>query len=251
MTEMERYVFDTWGYLVIPDALTPQETQDCLEASRRLYATLPQDAFRQLGNTFEQEPAFENLVDHPSTLPKARALFGDRFILQSSWLTMAPAGFRSGGGFHQDGSGAYEFRRLGTPTPLVQLRTGFVLTDMSSEGMGNLALIPGSHNVSSTPPPGGVAGVPITHVVCAKPGSAIMFHQGVFHTATNNDMNHNRFIIHMVYSPPWLIRSDRMHNSPQFLERLTPMRRALMGEFTDAGKPFSSMKRLPFEDWGR
>ena len=76
MTDMERYVFETWGYLVIPDALTPQETEDCLAAAKRLYATLPQDEFRQLGNTFEQEPAFENLVDHPSILPKARALFG-------------------------------------------------------------------------------------------------------------------------------------------------------------------------------
>ena len=49
---------------------------------------------------------------------------------------MVPAN-SSGGGFHQDGTGSYDFKMLGNanglageggPTPLVQLRIGFVLT---------------------------------------------------------------------------------------------------------------------------
>ena len=35
LTEIERFQFDTFGYLVIPDALTPDETAACLEASKR------------------------------------------------------------------------------------------------------------------------------------------------------------------------------------------------------------------------
>jgi ectoine hydroxylase len=111
MTEQERFQFDTAGYLVIPGALSPEESQACLEAAKRLHAAQRPGEWRQLGATYEQEPAMERLMDHPSVLPKVRALLGDYFILQSSWCTVVPAGFK-GGGFHQDGSGVYEFRRL-------------------------------------------------------------------------------------------------------------------------------------------
>jgi hypothetical protein len=38
-----------------------------------------------------------------------------------------------------------------------------------------------------------------------------------------------------------------MGNSPEFLERLTPMRRALMGQWTFPEQSFH-MERLPFKD---
>ena len=41
MTESERFMFDTFGYLVIPDALTLAETEACLAASRRAHAPYP------------------------------------------------------------------------------------------------------------------------------------------------------------------------------------------------------------------
>src|SRR5581483_5667646 len=219
MTEMERFLFDTAGYLVIPDALTPEETAACLEAAKRVHAPYPQDEWRQLGATYEQEPAFENLIDHPSILPKVRAVFGDYFILQSSWCTVVPPGYE-GGGYHQDGSGVYEFRRLATPTPLVQLRIGFFLTDQTQPDMGNMVMIPGSHN-RSVPLPRGAEEVPIQEVVCGKPGTALMFHQGVYHSGTKNARDFHRYILHVVFAPPWLIPSDRMRNDPEFLARTT------------------------------
>jgi hypothetical protein len=248
MTDAERFVFDAWGYLIIPDALTPEETQACTEAAERCYADIPKDQWRQLGNTFEKEPAFEALIDHPSVLPKARALFGESFILQSSWCTMVPSGF-PGGGFHQDGSSTFEFRRLATPTPLVQLRVGYILTDQWEPGVGNLEMIPGTHN-SSVPLPRGAGRdgelASITHVVCGKPGTAVMFHQGVYHRGGPNLQDYSRYIIHMVYAPPWLHRSDRLVNTPEFLARTTPLRRALMGQFEYPEKCMH-MPALPFD----
>ena len=38
LTDAERFLFDVTGYLVIPDALSPDEVAACLEASRRLHA---------------------------------------------------------------------------------------------------------------------------------------------------------------------------------------------------------------------
>jgi hypothetical protein len=174
--------------------------------------------------------------------PKVRALLGDYFILQSSWCTVVPPGF-PGGGFHQDGSGAYEFRRLATPTPLVQLRIGFFLTDQSDEDMGNMAMIPGSHNSAAPLPADPKSLLPIREVIRGTPGTALMFHQGVFHNGGPNKKDFERYIMHMVYAPPWLIRSDRMRNSPEFLARTTPLRRALMGEWEFPEQPFGGDTR--------
>jgi hypothetical protein len=251
MTEKERFLFETSGYLVIPGALTPGETADCLDAAKRAHAPHPKGEWRQLGNTFENEPSIENLIDHPSVFGKVRALLGDYFILQSSWCTIVPPGFK-GGGFHQDGSGVYEFRRLAVPTPLVQLRIGFFLTDQTRPDMGNMTMIPGSHNAALPLPRDEVKSaddLPICETITGKPGTALMFHQGVYHNGGPNHMDFDRYIMHMVYAPPWLIRSDRMKNSPEFLERTTPLRRALMGEWTRPEQPFGmGYPRPPLED---
>jgi hypothetical protein len=251
MTEAERFMFDTCGYLIIPDALTPEEVSECLAAAHRAHAPHPPNVWRQLGAVYEREPAVEALIDHPSVLPKARALLGDRFILQSSWCTLSPPGFQ-GGGFHQDGSGPYEFRRLALPTPLVQLRIGFFLTDQSQPNMGNMVMIPGSHN-GSVPIPRGKGSeealAPIQEIICGKPGTALMFHQGVFHCGTCNEMDYPRFIQHIVFAPPWLIPSDRKGNDPAFLERTTPLRRALLGEWNRPEEPFGAgYASPPFEE---
>jgi hypothetical protein len=249
LTDAERFLFDVTGYLVIPGALSAMEVDACLEAARRLHAPHGYDKWRQLGAAYESEAAIEPLIDHPSVFPKVRALLGDYFILQSSWSTLSPPGFK-GGGWHQDGSSVYEFRRLATPTPLVQLRIGFFLTDQSEPDMGNMVMIPGSHN-SSVPIPRGVADadLPIREVICGKPGDALMFHQGVYHCGTCNQRNYPRFIQHMVYAPPWLVPSDRMGNDPAFLARTTPVRRALLGEWKRPEEPFGQgYPKPPFEE---
>src|SRR5689334_13971740 len=90
LTDLERFLFDTAGYLVIPDALTQEEVEACLEAAKRLHAPYPMEEWRQIGAAYEQESAIEPLIDHPSVLPKVRALLGDHFIVQSSWCTKSP-----------------------------------------------------------------------------------------------------------------------------------------------------------------
>ena len=120
LTERERFLFETTGYLIIPDALTPEETEACLQASLRAHSPYPRGQWRQIGHLHETEPAIEQLIDHPAVFPKVRALLGDYFILQSTWCTVQPASTK-GGGYHQDGSSVYDFRRLATPTPLMQL----------------------------------------------------------------------------------------------------------------------------------
>ena len=246
MSERERYLFECFGYLVIPNALDQNEAEAALEACVRQHSPHPQDQWRQIGGAYEKEQALENLIDHPSILPKARELLGDRFILQSSWATMVPAGFQ-GGGFHEDGSSAFPFSKLAPNTPLVQLRTGFILTDQSETGAGNLAFLPGSHRANRKPPPD-AQDLPIAHTVAGPPGTAVMFHQGTYHRGTENRRTYPRHMFHTIYAPPWLHLTDRYGNDPAFLQNAAPMRKALAGVWNDETAGFH-MPALPWEQW--
>jgi ectoine hydroxylase len=251
LTDRERFIFEATGYLVIPNALSPDEVDACLAASRRAHEPLGTGKWRQLGHLHESEPAIEALLDHPSVLEKVRALLGDYFIIQSTWCTLQPAKTKAGG-YHQDGSGVYEFRRLAVHTPLVQLRVGYYLTDQSKPGMGNMVMIPGSHTTQTTMPKGVKADeddLPITDVICGAPGTALLFHQGVYHRTGLNAMDWDRYTMHIVYAPPWLIPSDRTRNDPAFMARTTPLRRALLGDWKQPEEPFGvGYPHPPYEE---
>lgn len=250
MTEIERFMFECFGYVVIEDVLSPDEVQETLEAAKRLHEGKIEGKLHQIGRGFEHEPAIEKLIDHPAIMPKVRALYKDRFVLQAAWCTVQPAHSQSVG-WHQDGSGAYEFRELGYPTPLLQLRVSFNLTDQSELYMGNMMMIPGSHKSSLVLPEnvrGEIFACPIQQIICAKPGSVLIFHNGVYHSPMPNNKDFDRYNMHYIYSPPWLRRSDRDATDQEFLAHTTPLRRALMGDYDRPDIPFGGgYTGLPFE----
>jgi hypothetical protein len=246
LTDLDRFVFDSWGYFVIPDVLRRAEVEECLEASQRLHARAGSRTFAQVGRGYEAEPALERLIDHPAVLPKVRGLYGDRFIVQAGWNTTQPAG-GGPGGWHQDGSGAYDFRLLGYPTPLIQLRASFLLNDQTSPRMGNMELVPGSHR-SRVPLPRRAPEadhLPIGHVICAAAGSVLVFHNAVWHRTCAHDGDYDRYTMHYIYSPPWVRPADRLVNDAEFLRHTTGLRRSLMGEFTRPDAPYGAGYEAP------
>ena len=251
LTEMEQFIFECWGYLIIPDVLTEAETDEALEAAKRVHGSKPAEKFRQIGKGFETEPALEKLIDHPAVLPKVRALLGDRFVLQAAFCTVMPAG-TTHSSWHQDGSGVYEYRSVANPVPLLQLRASYNLTDQSELGMGNMALIPGSHRSTVLLPQSvrkQAAATPIQHIIRANRGSVLLFHNGVWHSPMPSNLPYDRYNMHYIYSPPWLRRSDREATDPAFLARTTPLRRALMGDYDRPDAPFGGgFPPIPFED---
>jgi ectoine hydroxylase len=250
-TELDKFIFESWGYFIIPNVLSEEEVAECLQASKRVHETAGTAGFGQTGRGFEMEPALERLIDHPAVLPKIRGLYGDRFILQASWNTVQPA-HAGHGGWHQDGSGAYDFKDLGHPIPLLQLRASYLLTDQRKPRMGNMELVPGSHR-SLVPLPSELrkerGDIPIGHVICAPAGSVLVFHNAVWHRTYAHDEDYDRYTAHYIYSPPWVRPSDRLQNSQEFLERTTPLRRALMAEFQRPEEPYGlGYQKPPFAD---
>lgn len=250
LTELDKFMFESWGYLIIPDVLSAEEILECLDASKRIHHAAGTIGWAQVGRGYETEPALERLIDHEAILPKVRGLYGDRFIFQAGWNTKQPAHGASGG-WHQDGSGAYDFKNLGHPTPLIQLRASYLLTDQTRPGLGNMELIPGSHR-SLVSLPAEVrkekGNVPIGHVVCATAGSVLLFHNAVWHRTYLHDQDFDRYTMHYIYSPPWVRPSDRLENNREFMQRTTPVRRALMGDFRRPEEPYGlGYEAPPFE----
>ncbi|MDD9268232.1 phytanoyl-CoA dioxygenase family protein [Paenibacillus sp. GCM10023248] len=249
-SELDRFMFESWGYLMIPDVLSKDEVHECLEASIRLHEKAGTTGWAQIGRGYETEPALEQLIDHPAILPKVRALYGDRFILQSAWCTKQPA-YGGVGGWHQDGSGAYDFNKLGYPIPLIQLRASYLLTDQTLPRTGNMEMIPGSHR-SQVQLPAAIRSaredVPIGHVICAPAGSVLFFHNAVWHRTFAHDGDYDRYTMHYIYSPPWVRCSDRFENDQAFLDATTPTRQYLMGPFTRPDAPFGASYPAKFEN---
>jgi ectoine hydroxylase len=240
LTDLDRFIFESWGYFIIPAVLSRPEVDECLAASKRLHERAGSTTFAQVGRGYEAEHALEALIDHPAVLPKVRGLYGDRFIMQAGWNTTQPAGGKTGG-WHQDGSGAYDFGLLGYPTPLIQLRASFLLNDQLTPRLGNMEMIPGSHR-SRLRLPRHAAGpdrdLPIGQVICAAAGSVLVFHNAVWHRACAHDGDYDRYTMHYIYSPPWVRPADRLTNDPGFLQRTTGLRRSLMGEFERPDAPY-------------
>jgi len=38
LTDVDRFIFESWGYFVIPDVLSADEVEECYAASERLHA---------------------------------------------------------------------------------------------------------------------------------------------------------------------------------------------------------------------
>ncbi len=250
LTEMDRFIFECYGYILIEDVISSHECQDVLDAATRLHTGHPKERLLQLGKGFETEPSIERLIDHPSILPKVRGLLGDNFVLQAAWCTVQPAGSEHVG-WHRDGSSAFDYAKLGYPIPLLQLRASYNVTDQTEEFMGNMMMVPGSHRSPVILPSEvrkAIYATPIQHIIRVRKGAVLLFHNGVFHSPMPNRMSYDRYNMHFIYSPPWLRRSDREATDPAFLERTTPLRRALMGDYARPDVPFAGgFPAIPFE----
>ena len=134
------------------------------------------------GGLLCKDRAFEQIIQHPMTLPLVEYFLGPGFLLSAFNALIKrrdPAISRAngviGGGFHTDVH-LYPFEPL--PDPPMVFNTNWCLTDYTKDD-GCLAVVPESHTLRRNPRPGEAEKLAVP--VEAPAGSVIVFHGNLWH----------------------------------------------------------------------
>ena len=252
-TPAERFFFDNNGYLVLEEFLDADHVHALHQALHRVMQRrrkMQEQEFPHTGITtlmgeestrifyiLDDDSLFLEMLDWPAIWPYVTGLLNARPHHHASDAIIEHGSDLIGRGlrWHIDGIDD-GFRNLGPQIPLLQLKIGYYLSDMTQPGQGNLCVVPGSHKAASAPTRqdlqrwGKSAGVT---EICASPGAAILFHNALWHSAgpfTSQDGQ--RAMLYYAYEHPWMIASQEHWGYPsEFYNRLSPARRKLFHGF--------------------
>lgn len=251
LTEAERFQFENTGYLVLENFLQPGHVARLLAAIDPMMANrrrLVREAKPQTGFTdvrgerstrafyiLDDDPLFLELLDWPDILPYVHGLLNpkphhcasDAIVAYASDFPQYNPGWHIDG--HDNG-----FRNLGFPIPLLQLKVGYYLTDMTVPGASHLTVVPGSHTARHHPGEADRNGMlPGAVQVCAPAGSAILFHNALWHAIGPFAPGRHRIMLYYAYEHPWMIASQEHWGFPKdfYNHRLSPAQRKFFHGF--------------------
>jgi ectoine hydroxylase len=249
LTEAERREFDEQGYFVVRGALAPNLVDRLLAAHDRIYeeervaGRLGPDGAMHAFAFVLRDHVYLDLLDLPSTFPLIWGLLGWNIYMYHCHLDHHPRsvpGCASWWGWHQDG-GRQNFEIESQPMqPRLSVKVGYFLSDVSTPGRGNFAVVPGSHRRGSVArkqrsdggwetPKGAVE-------VCAHPGDAVLFDRRVYHSRTENHSEVARRALFLAYTYRWVRERDDypIDRASSWFQQLSPVRRQLLGAGSDA-----------------
>jgi hypothetical protein len=258
-TEMEIYLFDLRGYIVLHNALTPGEVA---ELNATIDSILPIDHGAWYGyvhstnfgandghnlqQIYEAGEPFEKLIDHPSWYEKVKLFVGGEgtfdylhgpLFIDENFVNLRGPGeaipLHSGG--HERVKRTQFLYRNGM-FMCGQVNILLALTDIGP-GDGATMVIPGSHksNIAhphfaqhdwkSAPSVDDVEGAIEVHM---KAGDALCFVDAMAHGSARRVNPGNRRIAVYRYGPSWGSFRHGYQPSPELLARLTPQRRQIV-----------------------
>ena len=262
-TDMERYLFDLNGYLVVPDALSAEELAACnatldqaqgfVGSTFRGHVYLHNDPARQEGimlqQMYEAGPVWERMIDHPSWFAKAVHFIGaddpENFdghhgpaFIDECFATIRGPGqaLRLHSGGHM-GTIRTQYRFHAGKFHCGQVNVLIALNDIGS-GDGATMVIPGSHKSNLRHPQtvaidkrdeqtsvDGVVGAVEVHL---KAGDALIFVDAIMHGAARRVNPGERRMTVYRYGPSWGYFRHRFVPSSELLARLTPRQRQIV-----------------------
>jgi ectoine hydroxylase-related dioxygenase (phytanoyl-CoA dioxygenase family) len=256
-TEMDEYLFDLNGYIIIRNAISQDhvaELNQALDAFPELewgqwHGNVQRfdnngKAGLELQNIVEGGPAFEKLIDHPSWINYMLHFCGDRdSYTEGVFIDECFASIRRTGGFFPVHSGGYRgslrgaFHYNNGVFRCGQCNILVALTDVGP-GDGGTMIIPGSHKSNIRHPQDKYMDetgkpVPMDEMVGAievhlNKGDAILFCDGTAHGASSRTNPGERRVVIMRYGVSWGSTRYGFEYSPELLERLTPERRKVL-----------------------
>ena len=225
--EQEREVefFKRWGYLMVEQAIAPEQVALLRSALDEVFARLQSEFVHQL---LEQDERFAFLIDHQPILGRIRALLGNCIQLHSATARVTRPG-QPDQDWHRDGPWPMDFQ--GTPYGSLpgQINCAYFLDNLTPENGPNLVL-PGSHRVPFRPPQGRPT-FPDEKQVFAKAGDVVIFDGWLFHRGGANNSQASRRGCFMCYQNAWM-KSREPFDGPRvkkLREEGPPERQMLLG----------------------
>jgi hypothetical protein len=259
VTDLDNYLFDLRGYLVLPGALTAEEVTALNDGLDAIPSIRPGEWYgyvhgHQYGSTdglnyqqvYEGGVPFEQLIDHPSWIDKVKHFVGGEGTFDYNhgplFIDENFANFREPGqaiGLHSGGhagSKRNQFRFKDGRFMCGQINILIALTDIGP-GDGGTMIIPGSHKANFEHPHihqhkmaenASVDGIEESIEIYMNAGDAILFVDTLAHGSAKRSNEGIRRIIVNRYGPSWGIFRHGYAPSPELLDRLTPERRQIV-----------------------
>lgn len=259
VSDLDRYLFDLRGYLVLKNAVTKEHVarmNAALDSLPRMkpgewYGYVHREKFEEsrgiaYQQIYEAGQSFEELIDHPSWIEKVKEFVGgegtfdfnngELFIDENFASIRGPGeaiGLHSGG--HQ-GVKRTQFRVHNGRFMCGQINILLALTDIG-QGDGATMVIPGSHKANFVHPDlekkqihegASVDGVEGAIEVHLDAGDAILFVDAISHGSAKRINQGERRICVFRYGPAWGTFRFGYRPSPELLGRLTPRRRRIV-----------------------
>lgn len=250
ITQAQRFFFEANGYLVIEDALSPDQLsalRAACDAAEEKWRADPELAgvrrwdLDQIIAIMEYDPLFVETMLNPRVFPIVRDIMGpDVNILDHDYF-ITPEGATIHKGWHYDEG----FPGVYHPRSQLMLKVFYVLQDIPPNG-GGTVMLPGSHaflpevELPNTEVP---EEMPASVRMCLPAGSAYLMHGRVYHCVGNNLSDLKRRLLIYTYGHKWMKIWDGYEPSEKLkAQATTPMLQQLLG-LTDPYGP-----NAPYED---
>ncbi|MDA0839084.1 MAG: phytanoyl-CoA dioxygenase family protein [Planctomycetota bacterium] len=224
MTDRQKFLFDTSGFLVLEEVLKAGQCTGLIEALHRIMVTPKADLPRGLGyghkaESFESHVGslwnaglpFTDLIDLPPVIEILHEIIHHEIRLESAYCFIRHKGYRGlnlHGGGHWDANGQdynLMYRHFNGKIFSANTVVAFCLTD-ENDLEGGFACIPGSHKANFSVPEDvknieqdGIDHSLVKLVPCKK-GSVVIFPEALCHGAGPWNSDKDRITIFYKYS---------------------------------------------------
>ena len=246
MTDVEKYLFDLRGYIVIEDVLNTDQVTELNRLIDENHPGLNEDSHKKhAGGFLTWGQALVDLIDHEAIMPRLKFILGDGFRLDHYYaIYMEQGGADSrlhGANTPYDPPEYYHYREGRMYNGLTVVT--FNLADSGPE-YGGFCCIPGSHKANYRCPSEIRDGHTDSECVVipeAKAGSVVIFTEATTHGTARWTAEHERRSLLFKYSPAQQSWATN-HIQPPRGVRLTP-RQKLLFEL-----PYFSQRKSLFND---
>jgi ectoine hydroxylase-related dioxygenase (phytanoyl-CoA dioxygenase family) len=237
MTHDEKYFFDLYGYLVVPNALSLEQVAELNAILDTQLAQHPEPnshTFR-FGKLLSWGAPYRRLIANPRITDYLDTLLGNPYRLDHDYLDVIRAGLGPigatlhGGGATDDRTAWYRYHDGRQRNGLFVV--AYNLKDVH-DGNGGFGCIPASHKANLALPPGWEnleKPVPAVRAVTGPAGSAILFTEALTHGTLPWRGSDERRTIFMKYSPHPLAWAVPRYDHTQHDDLTEEERRLLEG----------------------